>query len=148
MSVIIAAVDFESASSSKAVVDKAINLANPGDELHLIHITPRVTSAYTAALTLGMIGNELKDLRDRNESAARQMLADLGGDSVDLENIHVVTSGDAAGRLYEQAGRLDGDVLVIGNNHHGTLSLGHVGRKMLHLASFDLYIVHTSKLVD
>ncbi|CAA0120078.1 Uncharacterised protein [BD1-7 clade bacterium] len=148
MQIVLAAVDFESMEASKTVIEKARAFAHPADaELHLIHVAPPVTSSYTAALTLGILGDELKEITNQNETAARKLLLELGGDDILTENCHVVI-GNPANRLYAVAHRIGADIVIIGNNHHSGMHVGSVAHKLVHLAKFDLYIVNTHSEKD
>ncbi|CAH0991249.1 hypothetical protein SIN8267_01351 [Sinobacterium norvegicum] len=142
MTTLLAAIDLEDTPSALQVLAKAKTMAhNSGASLHVVHVVPSISLAFSAAMSLGVITDEAAEIARENANAARQLLLDLVGADIAPEHCHVV-EGKGAEKIYQQAGQLGADTVVVGSKTAGILALGSVTHRLLTLAKFDVMVVN------
>ena len=134
---ILIAVDLS--DDSPFVVDKALALASPGAELHMVHVMEPIAVGYAVEVT----SIDVEGLHEEASKQARNALLELGGNlGIPAHRLHHVL-GQPAREIREMAKDLGADLIVMGGHgKHGLdLLFGSTSSGVTHGVSCDLLIV-------
>lgn len=134
---ILIAVDLS--DDSPYVVDKALAIAQPGSELHMVHVMEPIAVGYAVEVT----SIDVEGLHAEASKHARNALLEMGGNlGIPAHRLHHVL-GQPAREIRELAKELNADLIVMGGHgKHGLdLLFGSTSSGVTHGVSCDLLIV-------
>lgn len=136
---ILVAVDLS--KDSAVILDKARSLAKLYDaQLSLVHVIEPIAVGY--AIEISSI--DIEGLHQEASAQARESLLALGTDiGVPQHRLHTLL-GQPAKEIRELAGKLEADLIVMGNHgrHGWELLFGSTSRGVSHGINCDLLAVH------
>jgi universal stress protein A len=138
---ILVAVDLS--SESDAVVQKALLIANPDTEIHLVYVQEPMDNVYVGIVPQSAAFSGLGDLEAQLSAELKQKLLTLGGKFiVPTYQLHIL-NGSPAHEIHRFARENDIQLIVIGT--HGQkglqLLLGSTANAVLHGAGCDVLSV-------
>jgi len=138
---ILVAVDLS--SESDAVVQKALLIANPDTEIHLVYVQEPMDNVYVGIVPQSAAFSGLGDLEAQLGAELKQKLLTLGGKfNVPTNQLHIL-NGSPAHEIHRFARENDIQLIVIGT--HGQkglqLLLGSTANAVLHGAGCDVLSV-------
>ncbi|MEQ8954751.1 MAG: universal stress protein [Gammaproteobacteria bacterium] len=138
---ILVAIDLS--NDSQKVIDRAKEIAEDNDKLHLVHVVEPVAAAYS----MDIYAVNINELQQEAITFAEQRLEKLAEESgLKKDQVHTLL-GAPGPEIRNLAAELTADAIVIGSHGHSgwKILLGSTAIKVLHGSTSDVLTVHVGK---
>lgn len=137
------AVAIDLSSESAAIVKRAVDVAAPESEIHLLYVQEPMDSVYMGVVPYGPVFVGMDEVEENLRSELHQKLNDIGEQFDVPEQARHFLNGTPAREIHRFAEERDMELIVLGT--HGQkgvqLLLGATANSVLHGASCDVLAV-------
>ncbi len=137
------AVAIDLSSESAAIMKRAVDVADPDGEIHLIYVQEPMDSVYMGVVPYGPVFVGMDEVEDNLRSELKQKLDDIGENFDIPATARHFLNGTPAREIHRFAEENDMDLIVLGT--HGQkgvqLLLGATANSVLHGSTCDVLAV-------